>query len=104
MKVLFIIMLVSILLINDGFCGGKIEHEKSTIALKDIIKVSPSKEQLAVSLPDLSKNLKDGEVIVCSQKGADGKFTLFYSSVSGGLTSEVLSGERETNTTHPRIG
>ena len=67
------------------------------MALKDVIKVSPSKEQLSVSLPDIAKNLTDGEVITCSQKEADGKYTLFYSSV-GGLTSELLSGERESNT------
>ena len=81
MKILFISIAIVGLLISNAFCGGKIEHEKSTIILKDIIKVSPSKEQLAVSLPDISKNLTGGEVIVCSQKGNDGKiYSLLFLS------------------------
>jgi hypothetical protein len=98
MKILFISIAVVSLLISNAFCGAKTEHEKSTDSLKDAIKVSPSKDNLLLALPDISKNLTGGEVIVCSQKGNDGKYTLFYSSVSGGATSEVLSGERESNT------
>lgn len=97
MKILFLSLVIVSLLVNKALCQVKVEHQKSTVALKDVIKVSPSKEQLSVSLPDIAKNLTDGEVITCSQKGADGKYTLFYSSV-GGLTSELLSGERESNT------
>jgi|CryBogDrversion2_8_1035294.scaffolds.fasta_scaffold00437_3 hypothetical protein len=98
MKILFISIAIVSLLVSDAFCSAKIEHEKSTVALKDAIRVSPSKDNLLLALPDISKNLTGGEVIVCSQKGNDGKYTLFYSSVGGGATSEILSGERETNT------
>jgi hypothetical protein len=97
MRILFISIAIVSLLVSDAFCGAKIEHEKSTVALKDAIRVSPSKDNLLLALPDISKNLTGGEVIVCSQKGSDGKYTLFYSSVSGGTTSEILSGERETS-------
>ncbi|MBY0280907.1 MAG: hypothetical protein K2W94_01995 [Alphaproteobacteria bacterium] len=98
MKTLFISMVFVSLLASRAFCEVKIEHERSTEALKEAIKVSPSKENLLLALPEITKTLTGGEVIICSQKGNDGKYTLFYSSVSGGTTSEMLSGERETNT------
>ncbi len=44
------------------------------------------------------KDLKAGEVIACSQLGADGKYTRIYSSVAGAVPNEVLSGDAEKNT------
>ncbi len=96
MRILLLWIAIVSFLMNETLNAQKlIEHEKSTNEIRNAIKVSPSKDNLITVLPDISKNLTNGEVVVCTEKGNDGKYTLFYSSVSGGTSSEILAGERE---------
>lgn len=87
-KLLLTVAVVSVLAGTAFACG---DHAK---ALGDALVAGKSADDAVKAL----KDLKPGEVIGFSKKGADGKFTRTYNSASGGVVNEILSGDAEKNT------